>query len=77
LAILLIILPTVSAMLTASKNSWIERGVSCLKVNSDGYYIELFPLPNGRQVDVFALTYGRARIGLVNRHVRESYDDVW
>lgn len=34
-------------------------------------------LPNGRKVDVIPLTYGRARICLVNERERFSYDDTW
>ncbi len=33
------------------------------------------PLPDGRAIDVFELTFGRARIGVGSGE--EYYDDVW
>lgn len=39
--------------------------------------IDLHVLPNGRKADVVPLTFGRARICLVNEHERYAYDDAW
>jgi len=38
---------------------------------------ERVELPNGRHVDVNELTYGRARVCLINQRDRFSYDDEW
>ncbi len=34
-------------------------------------------LENGQRVEIVPLTFGRARICLVNRHFDQSYDDGW
>jgi hypothetical protein len=36
-----------------------------------------FLLPNERRADVVRLTFGRARVCLVNRDDRYSYDNEW
>jgi len=34
-------------------------------------------LPNGRKAEVVPLTFGRARICLVDEQIPMMYDDVW
>jgi len=34
-------------------------------------------LPNGRLAEIMPLTFGRARICLLNEHSRFCYDDMW
>lgn len=41
------------------------------------YALAVRELPNGRIAEVVRLTFGRARICLVNEHVPLVYDDVW
>jgi hypothetical protein len=36
-----------------------------------------YKLPNGREADVIHLTFGRARIGLLNKDCDLTYEDSW
>ena len=46
---------------------------------SDAWPSVLFTanLPDGRSAEIVPLTFGRARITVVNEHDPLSYDDVW
>lgn len=47
-----------------------------LKMNEHGIFLTR-EFDNGRVADVFAILYGKARIGLSGRLTRWCYDRVW